>query len=447
MISRAAKAKVFWPKVAVAHCASIRQTEDVHSWTHVKGSRLFFRRCAVLLAGMHSGYFVHAQSQPTSPDSPKQIVFALPVGFKGWACTDFGVPGAPPLPREGDALIVRLRPGEIVKTSDKPIDDSPGRDYFSGSAWWEDEGRRQALPEAFRRRGGSATQRPTLDGHVVDQECAFFGSKDEKDSAGEPPGFRDAIAVSAEERQALLALFESTDGMHWKDKTGWLGPVSTECSWYGVRCKGGVYGVTTIYKLDLNANNLVGAVPDAVARLENLDSFNVLGNHLSGMLPSAMIKRWAAQELDLGAEDSLLTNVSEIDFESSPSAVQCASHRITIRSDGSAVLYTERCRNATPRDRTTFCEVKKGHIYGFAKLAWLIDKNGFYDFKSHYERSITDSVFETTRVTRDSVRYEVSNYADAGPFELWVIERAVESVAAFTDWQDTTKTKVCPRLR
>jgi hypothetical protein len=235
--------------------------------------------------------------------------------------------------------------------------------------------------------------------------------------------------------------------MHWKDKTGWLGPVGSECSWYGIRCQSGFYDLTTIYEINLIENNFVGAVPDAVARLENLDSFNVLGNHLSGMLPSAMIKRWAAQELDLGAEDSLLTNVSEIDFESSPSAVQCASHRITIRSDGSAVLYTERCRNATPRDRTTFCEVKKGHIYGFAKLAWLLDRNGFYDFKSHYDRSITDSVFETTRVTRDGRRYEVSNYADAGPFELWVIERAVESVAAFTDWQDTTKTKVCPRLR
>jgi hypothetical protein len=284
---------------------------------------------------------------------------------------------------------------------------------------------------------------------VVDQECAFFGSKDEKDSAGEPPSFRDTAAVSAEERQALLAVFESTDGMHWKDKTGWLGAAGTECNWYGVRCQAGLYGVTTIYELDLSQNNLAGVVPDATARLENLDSFNILGNHLSGMLPSAMIKRWIAQELDLGADDSLLTGVSEIDVESSQPAVQCATHRITLRPDGSVVLYTERCRNATPRDRTTFCEVKKGHIYGhtFAKLAWLLDRNGFYDFKPHYDRSITHGVFETTRVTRDVRRYEVSNYADAGPFDLWVIQRAVESVASFADWEDTTKTKLCPSLR
>jgi hypothetical protein len=81
------------------------------------------------------------------------------------------------------------------------------------------------------------------------------------------------------------------------------------------------------------------------------------------------------------------------------------------------------------------------------KLAWLLDMNGFYDFKSRYDRSITHGVLETTRVTRYGRRYEVSNYADAGPFDLWVIQRAVESVASFADWEDTTKTKLCPSLR
>jgi Leucine Rich Repeat (LRR) protein len=42
--------------------------------------------------------------------------------------------------------------------------------------------------------------------------------------------------VSPQERQALLALYEATDGNHWKDHTGWLGPAGTECVWYGVSC-------------------------------------------------------------------------------------------------------------------------------------------------------------------------------------------------------------------
>jgi hypothetical protein len=253
---------------------------------------------AIFFAGIGSGCLLRAQSRPGFVDNPVQIVFLLPIGFKGWVCTDFEVPGAPHLPREGDALIIRARPGETVKTSDKSIDDSRGRDYFSGSAWWEDEGRRQPLPEGFRRQGGSTTSRDTLDGHVVHQECAFFGSKEDKASGAKEPSFRDTAAVSADERQVLMALYESTDGVHWKNNTGWLGPVGSECNWYGIRCQAGLYDVTTIYELYLSENNLVGAVPEAVNRLKNLDSFHVFGNHLSGTLPNGLVQRWLAQELE-----------------------------------------------------------------------------------------------------------------------------------------------------
>ena len=77
--------------------------------------------------------------------------------------------------------------------------------------------------------------------------------------------------------------------------------------------------------------------------------------------------------------------------------------------------------------------MKKGRFssysHPFAKLARLLERNGFYDLQPRYDRAITHGGFETTRVTRDGKRYEVSNYADAGPFELWVIQRSVESVA------------------
>ena len=38
------------------------------------------------------------------------------------------------------------------------------------------------------------------------------------------------------ERDALIALYNSTDGANWTDKTGWLGEAGTECSWFGVTC-------------------------------------------------------------------------------------------------------------------------------------------------------------------------------------------------------------------
>jgi len=38
------------------------------------------------------------------------------------------------------------------------------------------------------------------------------------------------------ERDALVALYNSTDGANWTDNTGWLGAAGTECTWFGVRC-------------------------------------------------------------------------------------------------------------------------------------------------------------------------------------------------------------------
>ena len=38
------------------------------------------------------------------------------------------------------------------------------------------------------------------------------------------------------ERDALIALYNSTDGDNWTDNTGWLGEAGTECSWFGVTC-------------------------------------------------------------------------------------------------------------------------------------------------------------------------------------------------------------------
>src|SRR6266568_3403843 len=137
---------------------------------------------AVILAGFGGDCFLRAQTPPATPDSPTQIVLLLPVGLKGWVCTDFGVPDAPPLPREGDALIVRARSGEILTTSDKPIQDSRGRDYFSGQVWWGNGGQRQPVPEDFRLQRGNGSQRKTLDGSLVNRECALFTSRRERNS-------------------------------------------------------------------------------------------------------------------------------------------------------------------------------------------------------------------------------------------------------------------------
>jgi len=263
----------------------------------------------------------------------------------------------------------------------------------------------------------------------------------------QPPHSGEAQGVSPQERQGLVALYDATDGNHWKNRGGWLGTVGTECSWEGVRCEHGVHEPTTVNELDLSENNLRGLMPEAVGQLTNLKTLYIFGNSISGMLPGSLLKRWRTGELLVSAEPQLLTDVSGIDFGSSASSLLCEQHRVILRSDRSALLFTKRCRNKTPRDRTTFCEVKKGRTFPgeFENLGWLLEKNGFFTLRGDYYRNVTDGLFESTRATRGGKGYEVVDYAGAGRFDLWVIHRAIEGVASSTEWEKPTTQPSCPR--
>ena len=45
-----------------------------------------------------------------------------------------------------------------------------------------------------------------------------------------------SAAIPAAERNALIDLYNSTNGPGWTYKTNWLGAAGTECSWDGVTC-------------------------------------------------------------------------------------------------------------------------------------------------------------------------------------------------------------------
>jgi len=82
------------------------------------------------------------------------------------------------------------------------------------------------------------------------------------------------------ERDALIALYNSTDGANWTDNTGWLGAVGTECSWLGVSCSSG--NVTGIYFYE---NNLAGTIPTELGSLSQLTSLTLERNSLTGSIP------------------------------------------------------------------------------------------------------------------------------------------------------------------
>ncbi|MGA8223521.1 MAG: hypothetical protein WB780_17870 [Candidatus Acidiferrales bacterium] len=288
------------------------------------------------------------------------------------------------------------------------------------------------------------------------------------------PGFENRSgstgAIPLEERQALEALYKATDGEHWTHRAGWLGPPGMECNWHGVSCGGSEDEGLRVVEVDLYENNLKGAIPDAIGQLRKLDSLNLgmnqltgaipaalgqlgdlewltlVGNHFSGLVPDPLIQRWLAGRLDISAETSLLTDVSEIEYESSATALLCARLRFVFRGDDSVVSYAVRCRGAAPDDRTTFCEAKEGHIGRgeFARLAWLIERNGFFEMNPEYYRNVTHASFEDTRVTRGGKIHAVSNYAGAGPFALWITQRAIEGVGANAEWEKSSTHQECP---
>jgi hypothetical protein len=165
------------------------------------------------------------------------------------------------------------------------------------------------------------------------------------------------------------------------------------------------------------------------------------------MLPKPLIQRWLSGALWVNMEASLHTKVTEIDYEYSAAAILYAQHRVVFRSDASATLFTECCRNSSPNDRATYCEVRKGRIYGeqFAMLAWTLERNGFFGLNGKYQRDITDSVFLSTRVTRDGKEHKVVEYAGGGPLELFVIDAAIEGVSSSLDWSTAESLQNCPR--
>ncbi len=88
--------------------------------------------------------------------------------------------------------------------------------------------------------------------------------------------------IPSVECQALVALYDSTDGANWYTNTGWV-QSDTPCSWYGVTCSTG-----HVSHLQLDFNYLLGPVPSELGNLTELVSLVLHGNGLTGVIPIAL---------------------------------------------------------------------------------------------------------------------------------------------------------------
>ena len=81
------------------------------------------------------------------------------------------------------------------------------------------------------------------------------------------------------EREALVALYEATDGPNWVDNENWLTDAPLG-EWYGVNTDGG--HVTLLY---LPGNGLTGSVPPELGNLVSLAVMKLADNNLTGPIP------------------------------------------------------------------------------------------------------------------------------------------------------------------
>ena len=104
---------------------------------------------------------------------------------------------------------------------------------------------------------------------------------------------------------ALVALYNSTNGANWTNKTNWLtGPVST---WFGVTVTNErvtsidlghnnlsgpipveIYSLTELTNLSLRYNNVSGPLTADISNLQNLAILDIHGNPLTGTIPASI---------------------------------------------------------------------------------------------------------------------------------------------------------------
>lgn len=125
----------------------------------------------------------------------------------------------------------------------------------------------------------------------------------------------DQTQIPATECDALVAIYNNTNGPSWFDSSNWL-QTNEPCSWYGVTCTNTGH-VNTLFFIN---NGLSGNIPIEIGDLTYLESLT-LGDNLSGPIPLEIGKLTKLKNLYLGSsqldgsiptEIGKLTNLTEL---------------------------------------------------------------------------------------------------------------------------------------
>ncbi|MDE0232805.1 MAG: Ig-like domain-containing protein [bacterium] len=112
---------------------------------------------------------------------------------------------------------------------------------------------------------------------------------------GEYSGAAEITTVENTDRNALVALYNATDGPNWVDNTNWLSDAPLG-EWYGVETDAS----GRVVRLSLPDNRLVGIIPADVGRLAKLTHLSFWENQLWGTIPAELGRLANLRALNLG---------------------------------------------------------------------------------------------------------------------------------------------------
>ncbi len=126
--------------------------------------------------------------------------------------------------------------------------------------------------------------------------------------------------------QALVDLYNSTDGDNWNNNENWLQGTTIQevIQWHGVIFNGEETLVTSILLAD---NNLNGTIPSSIGNLTNLISLDLSRNNITGIIPSTID---ATNLWNLVLYDNQITG-------SIPSSIGNLTNLTTLRLDGNKI--------------------------------------------------------------------------------------------------------------
>ena len=201
----------------------------------------------------------------------------------------------------------------------KVLLDGPHRFHLAalGAEFLAAKAEEEALISYWTLLGPETTWQETFEatfGMTIDEFYVLF---EKHRAAGFPevglPSLDPVIPLSPVDREALVALYNSTDGANWSNNDKWLSDAPI-AEWHGVAVD--LHG--RVSRIDLADNGLKGRLPPTLGNLCGMERLDMANNQLTGSIPPHLGNLSALAQLELagnsftGSVPASLGNLSSL---------------------------------------------------------------------------------------------------------------------------------------